>query len=206
MASKSKIKAWKLQEAKKETEHPFLNFYTLKYKVDKEEGEKDYEYYMVSRCDSSNLRSKTQDHVNPDAVIIGLYKQEDDGVHVILSKQFRPAYGDYVYSVPAGLIDKGENIQEAAKREAKEEAGVIIKNIETLSGFAPTNTGMTDEADAFVLAEIDSFVDNDLEEFEDINAYYLPLTEVMSMMKKGDKVFAMNAMLFFYYMNERFGK
>ena len=52
------------------------------------------------------------------------------GIHgnkLVLERQFRYPIDDYVYELPAGLIEKGESLTEAAKREAFEETVEQIK-------------------------------------------------------------------------------
>ncbi len=44
---------------------------------------------------------------------------------IILIRQFRPPMGKIVYEFPAGLINPGENPEETAVRELKEETGYI---------------------------------------------------------------------------------
>ncbi len=46
--------------------------------------------------------------------------------HVFLIRRANTGFGDGLYSVPAGHVDDGELIQDAAVREAKEEAGVVV--------------------------------------------------------------------------------
>ena len=97
---------WTLDSVSKETNHPFLNFYTLHYTVDQADGQKNYQYYVASRKEADTMRPRTKDFKKPDAVIIGLYKIEDGEVSILMTKQFRPALGTYVFSIVAGLIDE----------------------------------------------------------------------------------------------------
>lgn len=46
-----------------------------------------------------------------------------DEQEVILIKQFRPAINKYVIEFPAGLVDTGEEVELAARRELREETG-----------------------------------------------------------------------------------
>lgn len=50
---------------------------------------------------------------------------------VVLLKEFRVSAGRYVYSLPAGLMDPGESIEETAVREFKEETGMAFKPVYT---------------------------------------------------------------------------
>jgi ADP-ribose pyrophosphatase len=47
--------------------------------------------------------------------------------HVLLERQYRHAAGDYLWELPAGRIDPGENELAAAKRELIEETGYRAK-------------------------------------------------------------------------------
>ena len=42
-------------------------------------------------------------------------------INLIMVRQFRYPLNDYIYELPAGLIDPGESIKETAIREMKEE-------------------------------------------------------------------------------------
>lgn len=44
---------------------------------------------------------------------------------VLLEKQFRPPAGKVVVEFPAGLVDKGETVEECAVRELREETGYV---------------------------------------------------------------------------------
>lgn len=61
--------------------------------------------------------------------------QKADGPHIVLQKQFRPPVAKVVIEVPAGLIDEGEDMEECALRELKEETGYIG---EVVRGFEGT--------------------------------------------------------------------
>ena len=63
---------------------------------------------------------------------------------VLLVKQYRYAYGECVYEIPAGKLEKGEDPMLAAKRELEEEAGVKAEKLNLLYVIYPT-PGYTDE-------------------------------------------------------------
>lgn len=197
---------WNLKNIVKETSHPFLNFYTLKYEVDFGDHLEEYSYFLASRHEKEDLLPFTHDFSRPDGVLIVLYlKEENNGHKFLLSRQFRPAIGSYVYSFPAGLMDKDDSsILETAIREAKEEAGATIKNLEIICKTGSCSSGMSDETNAIVLGEIDSIAQNNLEEFEDISARLYSKEEVKKMLKDDQYFFADVARLALLYLLERF--
>lgn len=84
-----------------------------------------------------------------DGVSIIARVRRDGKLFIVLVKQFRIPTGKLCLELPAGLIDKGENAQQAAIRELKEETGygggkvvmewVLGKNLVVrLSAFAST--------------------------------------------------------------------
>ena len=74
------------------------------------------------------------------------YHIEEDKLVII--REYRVPLDDYVYSLPAGLIDPGEDIEVCAKRELKEETGLDLVEINKMdSGFGLyPSPGMTDES------------------------------------------------------------
>jgi len=195
---------WKLKSVKKETDHPFLNFYTVTYEVDKDGNKYDYSYFMSSRHDEKHLLCETEDTSHPDGVLMLLYyiAPENNEISLLITKQFRPALNKYVSSFPAGLIDSNEDIEQTAHREAMEEAGVTIKNLELICPPSPTSSGLTDELNAIVMAQITGFKNKNLEEFEDINTELVPLKNIEDYMKS--HFFAMQIRLVIKYILLRF--
>lgn len=63
---------------------------------------------------------------------------------VVLVRQYRAAFDDYVIEVPAGMRDiEGELPEETARRELLEETGYIAGSLTLLHSFFPS-PGMTD--------------------------------------------------------------
>ena len=68
---------------------------------------------------------------------------KDDG-NVILIRQFRHAADGFIYEIPAGKLNSGEDPRECAERELEEEIGYRPKNLELLTSIF-TAPGFTDE-------------------------------------------------------------
>jgi ADP-ribose pyrophosphatase len=71
---------------------------------------------------------------------------------ILLVKQYRMPVGGYVWEIPAGKIDPGENALQAAKRELKEETGFRAKKWTKLVGFW-ASPGFLQERMTIYLAE-----------------------------------------------------
>lgn len=198
---------WKLKEVEKETDHPFLNYYTLHYEIEENGESKDYSYFISSRKEPHELRPVTHSYSIPDGVYIALYYEDPitKEISIMLTRQYRPAMGTYITSMPAGLFDEGESdIFEVAKREALEEGGVFAEDFEILSPSAPTSSGLSDEMNATVLGRIVGFDKQHLEAEEDITCGLYPLKEVEKMLNDPQYLFAMNGRLVILYLIARF--
>jgi ADP-ribose pyrophosphatase len=66
-------------------------------------------------------------------------------------KQYRHPVEHEVWEVPAGHIDPGENEDQAAARELKEETGLVAEKLICMGKYF-TSPGFTDEAMTFFLA------------------------------------------------------
>jgi 8-oxo-dGTP pyrophosphatase MutT (NUDIX family) len=65
--------------------------------------------------------------------------------NVLIEKQFRPPMGRDVIELPAGLVETGENMEEAARRELIEETGWSAGKLEFLAE-GPISTGASTES------------------------------------------------------------
>ncbi|GAW26454.1 putative ADP-ribose pyrophosphatase [Rosellinia necatrix] len=63
--------------------------------------------------------------------------EADGAAEVLLEKQFRPPAGKLVVEFPAGLVDEGETVQEAALRELREETGYVGEIVQERAGRQP---------------------------------------------------------------------
>jgi ADP-ribose pyrophosphatase len=68
----------------------------------------------------------------------------DDSERVLLIRQFRPVLNAWLWEIPAGLLEKGEDPKTCAARELEEETGWIAEKVEPVVAI-PTSCGFTDE-------------------------------------------------------------
>ena len=83
-------------------------------------------------------------HPGAAAVVPFLSDPEGEEPQILLLRQFRYAADGYIYEIPAGRLDAGEEPKDCAARELKEETGCTAERIEPLFTMF-TTPGFTDE-------------------------------------------------------------
>jgi ADP-ribose pyrophosphatase len=71
-----------------------------------------------------------------------------DSAHIVLVRQYRYAIDRWIWELPAGNVEPGEDIETAARRECHEEIGQVPDRIERLAEVYPT-PGYSDEVMIF---------------------------------------------------------
>ena len=117
-----------------------------------------------------------------DVVFALCFSPEEKKFYLI--KQFRPFYfvrdKKFKYEIVGGLVDKGESLIDALKREIKEEIGVKTKKIVKLTTYCPV-PGYSDEIVHVYYAEVEKIKLKTLynrNENEEIKIFKLSLTEL----------------------------
>lgn len=95
----------------------------------------------------------------------------------LIIRQFRPAVGRYVIEFPAGLNDKGESLEKAARRELLEETGYSAGELIFIAE-GPVSSGSSGETLTVYLAKGLEFKGIDQrDETEDIEVLRVPIDE-----------------------------
>lgn len=168
----------------KKTENRFLNMYDLHY--ENKVGRRGV-YHIASRgADVDRLKINTRKN-KPDGVIIySIYGEKRD--KMVLVRQYRLSIDDYIYELPAGLVDEGETYAEAGARELKEETGLDFHPLEVDEMFHKpfyTTIGMTDESCATVYGYASGTISKEgLEANELLEVVLADRTEVARILKE----------------------
>jgi len=135
----------KFEKLEKKEEGKFITRYDLTYRLENGE-EKVYE--IISReKDLTGLKDLQKDQ--PDSVV--LIMEDESGERLLLAREFRMAIGAWVYNFPAGLIDPGETVEEAAARELREETGLELLEIRDTICGGYSAVGFSNELNAVLV-------------------------------------------------------
>ena len=103
---------------------------------------------------------------------------------VALVKQFRYAYGEAIYEIPAGKLNEGEDPMLAAERELGEETGMIADELVLRFVLYPT-PGYTNEKIFIYEALGVREGKQHLDEGEFLNVEFVPIEDALEMVENG---------------------
>lgn len=159
----------------------YLSMYKLKL-TNKKGNPKDY--FIVSRRDKEHLTCLSEKKDYCDGVMILPITKDNK---IIMVKQYRPAINDYIYELPAGIVDPGETIEEAAKRELYEETGLKCISYEMVLKPSYSSVGITDETTAVVKMIVEGEVSTEnLEDDEELEVLEISLEEAKEFVKNNN--------------------
>lgn len=142
-------------------------------------------------------------HSGASAVLPLLDEPSAENPRVVLIRQYRYAAGGFVYEVPAGRLDPGEEPVDCARRELEEEAGYRAEHVRPLLSIL-TTPGFTDERIHLFAAWGLTRGEPRRERDEFLEPVEYPLHEVMEMLRRGEIPDAKTALALFYF--ARFGR
>ena len=137
---------FEIKQARKLTDEKWLNLFDVKY-VAKTGEEKSWQ--MATR--KKEPKCMTGRYDQPDAVVIVPFHKAKD--KLVITREYRVPLNDYEYGFPAGLIDEGESVEQATRRELREETGLNLSRLIKMSPPIYSSAGMTDESVAMVYVE-----------------------------------------------------
>jgi ADP-ribose pyrophosphatase len=124
-------------------------------------------------------------HPGASAIVPFLTDPTGDDPQLLLIKQYRYAAGGFIYEIPAGMLDLGEDPINCAHRELKEETGCTAKKMEPLFSVL-TTPGFTDERINIYLASGLERGDTAHESDEFLTVETVTLSSALAMIQKGE--------------------
>ena len=109
--------------------------------------------------------------------------------HIVLIRQYRYAVNRWLWELPAGSVDAGEEPDAAARRECHEEIGQVPETVIRLAAFLPTPGYCNEEMVFFRLSGL-TVPDEPAEpdEDEDIEPRTFTIPEAREMIRRGEIV------------------
>jgi ADP-ribose pyrophosphatase len=144
----------------------------------------------VDRVTLPNGRTVTLEMVrHPGSVV--LLPMRADG-RVVLIRQYRHALDRWIWELPAGSLDAGEDPAAAAVRECEEEIGLIPGTVECAGSWYPTPGFCTEAMHYYRLGDLREPGAGDppahRDEDEDIRVHVFSLDEARAMVRRGEIV------------------
>lgn len=180
-----------MQETKIETltplaKTPYLSLYDAAYKNRKGQAK----HWMIASRKSEEVLINQYFHQGEektDAVVIVAIHEVTKKLALI--KQFRIPLNDFIYELPAGLIDAGESVESTIGRELKEETGLTLCEVKDIQDKLYLSAGMTDESVALVRCTCTGEVCTDyLEADETIEPFMISKEEARELLRSSVKL------------------
>ncbi len=118
---------------------------------------------------------------------VGILPVLDDG-RLLLVQQYRYAVNEDCWEIPAGLINRGEQPRQAARRECREETGFYPGKLQSL-GWVYTSPGYsTEKIYLYVATGLKACAGQKLDDDEFLVAHKLTLAKALRMVNQGEIV------------------
>ncbi len=170
----------KIHKVNKTTDYKYLNMFEISY-TDKLGASRMWQ----AACRGDQPRCVSGKFNIPDAVIIVPFHTTRE--KLIIIKEFRITLNDYHYGFPAGLVDKGETIEETSRRELVEETGLHITAFKKISPPVYASAGMTDESFSIVYVECEGEPSKEgNQSTEDITTMFISPSEALEICNNPD--------------------
>ncbi len=135
-----------IKKADKLTNLKWLNMFEVAYR---DKNGRDKSWQVATRAGQPKCVSGR--FAEPDAVMIVPFHTLEN--KLVITREYRIPLADFEYAFPAGLIDDKESIEQAVRRELKEETGLNLTRIIDTSPPLYSSAGMTDESVSMVTIE-----------------------------------------------------
>jgi ADP-ribose pyrophosphatase len=124
-------------------------------------------------------------HPGASAIVPFLSDPSGGDPQLLLLKQYRYAAGGYLYEIPAGRLDEGEEPRHCAERELKEETGCTAERIEHVYSMF-TTPGFSDEVIHLFVASGLVRGEHAREADEFMTVETVPLSAALQLIKTGE--------------------
>ena len=155
----------------------FITRYDAVYKTS-EGNLKNYE--LISR--NPDIKSFDDIKDSPAEAVVIIAHNEDNS-KILLNKEFRMAVGNVAYNFPAGLIDPGEDVMTAAKRELWEETGLDLYEVDEVWPISYSAVGVMNERAVVLVGKAKGEFAPSTSAEEEIEAQWYSKSEMRELLK-----------------------
>jgi 8-oxo-dGTP pyrophosphatase MutT (NUDIX family) len=122
---------------------------------------------------------------------------------VVLLRQYRPGIGDVHYEIPAGVVEDGEAIEDAARRELREETGYGGGRWRILSQLSANPALQNNITTTFLAEDVTSLGQSTPELTEDLRVHLVKPARILDLFDKGEMIQALHAAPLLRYLLSR---
>ena len=144
-------------------------------------------------------------HPGASAIVPFLSDPAGEDPQILMIRQYRYAAEGYLYEIPAGRLDDGEDPAECAARELREETGCTAERIERLFTMY-TTPGFTDEKIHLFMAIGLTRGETAHEADEFVEAVPMTLSHALELIERGEIQDAKTALGLLYAAGYRAGR
>ena len=105
---------------------------------------------------------------------------------VVLIKQYRHGVQDFLWEIPGGVVEDGEDPMQGVKRELLEETGYTAARVFETGRLFPNPALQTNTMYCFLALDTEKVDVQNLDDGEDIEVHLVPLDELIAMTKRGE--------------------
>ena len=188
-------KVMKLKKLRKIHQGKFLSYYEGDF--ENENGTKKT-YEIVSR--DGHLNEENFGKNVPAGV--ALVSLSEDHQRILLQSEFRYATNKFIYNFPAGLVDPGESVEQAARRELREETGLEVVDVIDVLPPSYASPGTSDELMQIIICTVKGEIKPSCYELEEIQAKWFTKEEVKQLLKNKEPMSARTQMFLWSWVNK----
>jgi ADP-ribose pyrophosphatase len=103
---------------------------------------------------------------------------------IVMVKQYRHGIGQTSMELPGGVAEEGETMEEAVRREMREETGYEFGNLVYLGKISANPSTTNNFMHMFVATECEKTAEQELDETEELEVHLVTLDELKRMVRE----------------------
>ena len=132
--------------------------------------QREHQFYLLKSRDWCNIIPVTQDG------------------KIVMIRQYRIGIADYTLEIPGGVMDSGENPEDSALRELKEETGYVLKSggrVKNLGWTFPNPAILDNRCHSLIAGPVEKAHKQTLDDGEIIEVVEVPISEIAEKISNG---------------------